>query len=164
MGVERWKAEVEQWKCNSAENRLIAELLQAEVERLNQITKVSAMDDYAEVDRLRAELATAWSNAEKNARDCDDLRAQLAQPDHTGSETPELSMWKNPLISMQERLQIADGAIAFRDGTINNLRAQLAQKVVLPERAHTHNLFHNVWQEGWNACLDEVARLNGAKP
>lgn len=30
-------------------------------------------------------------------------------------------LWKNPLIPMQERLQIADGAIAFRDGIIQNL-------------------------------------------
>lgn len=46
--------------------------------------------------------------------------------DWTNSETGLLECWKNPLHSMSDRLRMADGAIAFRDKTIANLRSQLA--------------------------------------
>lgn len=45
--------------------------------------------------------------------------------DWSDSKTGELEMWKNPLIPVEERLQIADGAIAFRDNIIKNLRERL---------------------------------------
>ena len=60
------------------------------------------------------------------------LRAALEQPqveqepDWTNSETGLLECWKNPMHTMPDRLQMADGAVAFRDKTIANLRLQLA--------------------------------------
>lgn len=39
------------------------------------------------------------------------------------------------------------------------------QQIVLPERATNKNTAGSaVWQNGWNSCLYEVERLNGAKP
>jgi hypothetical protein len=47
------------------------------------------------------------------------------EPNWDESETPLLSSWKNPFIPLSDRLLIADGAIAFRDSVIQNLRNQL---------------------------------------
>jgi predicted NAD/FAD-binding protein len=38
----------------------------------------------------------------------------------------------------------------------------LANKVVLPERRTARVSWH--YSDGWNDCLGEVARMNGAKP
>lgn len=46
------------------------------------------------------------------------------------SGTAEIEMWKNPLLSKADRLCIADGAIAFRDKIIRNLRNQLKEMQV----------------------------------
>ena len=48
------------------------------------------------------------------------------EPDWTNSETGLLECWKSPLHPMPDRLQMADGAVAFRDKTIANLRLQIA--------------------------------------
>ncbi|WP_148716456.1 hypothetical protein [Chitinolyticbacter meiyuanensis] len=48
-------------------------------------------------------------------------------PAFEGSKTGLHEPWKNPLAPIAENLEIADGAIAFRDGVIANLRAQLAE-------------------------------------
>ena len=48
------------------------------------------------------------------------------EPDWTNSETGLLECWKSPLHSMPDRLLMADGAVAFRDKTISNLRLQIA--------------------------------------
>lgn len=49
----------------------------------------------------------------------------LIEPDWSNSETLPTEMWKNSFIPMNDRLEIADGAIAFRDATIVNLRKRL---------------------------------------
>ncbi len=48
-------------------------------------------------------------------------------PAFEDSKTGPHEAWKNPLAPIAENLEIADGAIAFRDGIIANLRAQLAK-------------------------------------
>lgn len=76
---------------------------------------------YEPPDQLRKEMLA-----------CRALRAALNQPpveqepDWTNSETGLLECWKNPLHPMPDRLQMADGAVAFRDKTIANLRLQIA--------------------------------------
>ncbi|WP_328187009.1 hypothetical protein [Marinobacter sp. OP 3.4] len=45
------------------------------------------------------------------------------EPDWTESATLDSEAWKNPLLSKNDRLQIADGAVAWRDEVICNLRA-----------------------------------------
>lgn len=52
---------------------------------------------------------------------------RVAEPDWSSSETAQLQGWKNPLLSMDDRLLIADGAVRFRDEMIANLRRQLAE-------------------------------------
>lgn len=52
---------------------------------------------------------------------------KVTEPDWSNSKTLESEVWKNPLLPMPERLQIADGAVRFRNDVIANLRAQLAQ-------------------------------------
>jgi hypothetical protein len=54
------------------------------------VLQVTAREIQKERDQLKAELATAWGNAEKNARDCDDLRAQLARHDDATHNMAEL--------------------------------------------------------------------------
>lgn len=49
------------------------------------------------------------------------------EPDWSDSKTLISEAWKNPLTPMGERLQIADGAVRFRDDVIANLRKQLAE-------------------------------------
>jgi hypothetical protein len=56
-----------------------------------------------------------------------------------------------------ELLQAAE-MIGNQGKTIRELQLA-AQKVVLPER-----IYGNPYSRGFNACLDEVERLNGAKP
>lgn len=41
--------------------------------------------------------------------------------------TLDTEMWKSPFISMEERLEIADGAVAWRNDVIANLRRQLTE-------------------------------------
>lgn len=58
------------------------------------------------------------------------MNNQYTEPSWADSKTPELSMWKNPLIPMNERLEIADGAVRWRDEVIANLRRQLQEVMV----------------------------------
>lgn len=48
--------------------------------------------------------------------------------DWSDSETPDCSIWKNPLESDQKNLLICDGAVHFRDKVIANLRGQIAER------------------------------------
>lgn len=48
--------------------------------------------------------------------------------DWSASKTIPSELWKNPMFSIEDRLLIADGAIAFRDRVIENLRNQLKEK------------------------------------
>lgn len=52
---------------------------------------------------------------------------QFKEPNWAESETGLCELWKNPLLDPSERLLIADGAIAFRDAVIKNLREQIKQ-------------------------------------
>lgn len=49
-----------------------------------------------------------------------------APPDWSESPTAGGELWKNPLFTNADNLLIADGAIAWRDQVIANLREQLA--------------------------------------
>ena len=80
-------------------------------------------------------LADAYANAAQgyNMATLNKARAALEaalsakqEPDWTDSETGLLECWKNRLHPMSDRLLMADGAIAFRDKIIANLRSQLA--------------------------------------
>lgn len=53
-----------------------------------------------------------------------------AEPDWSNSSTLQSEMWKNPLLPKSERLEIADGAIAYRNEVIKNLRRQLKLALV----------------------------------
>jgi len=57
------------------------------------------------------------------------------EPDWANSETLPTELWKNPLYPMNERLQMADGAVRFRDKVITNLREQLASLQAAPQAA-----------------------------
>ncbi len=48
--------------------------------------------------------------------------------DWSESKTLPSELWKNPMFSIEDRLLIADGVIAFRDRVIENLRNQLKEK------------------------------------
>jgi vacuolar-type H+-ATPase subunit E/Vma4 len=61
------------------------------------------------------------------------------EPDFTGSTTGASECWKNPLYPMHERLEMADGAIGYRDRIIKQLRARLEAREVL-EVAHAEML------------------------
>src|SRR3990167_2187833 len=45
------------------------------------------------------------------------------EPDWRSSQTASHEVWKNPMFTVMDRLSMADGAVAFRDKTITNLRA-----------------------------------------
>ena len=44
--------------------------------------------------------------------------------------TMETELWKNPFISAEERLEIAEGAIAFRNEVIRNLQGRLVSPTI----------------------------------
>ncbi|QYV98853.1 hypothetical protein [Pseudomonas phage U1B] len=44
--------------------------------------------------------------------------------------TMETELWKNPFISVEERLEIAEGAIAFRNEVIRNLQDRLVSPTI----------------------------------
>lgn len=52
----------------------------------------------------------------------------MTQPDWTNSKTDRLVLWKNPLLPINERLEIADGVIANQQTQIDRLRNQLQPK------------------------------------
>lgn len=49
----------------------------------------------------------------------------MNEPEWEDSETSASELWKNPLIPMEDRLVIADGAIHFRDKVIRQLREKI---------------------------------------
>lgn len=51
----------------------------------------------------------------------------LKEPDWKDSETLPSESWKNSLLTFQDRLLIADGAYAFQDKVIKNLRTRIKQ-------------------------------------
>lgn len=53
--------------------------------------------------------------------------AKETRPDWSHSETPIGSVWKSPLFPNHVNLEVADGAIHFRDQVIQNLRQQLKE-------------------------------------
>ncbi len=52
----------------------------------------------------------------------------MTPPDWTNSKTNHLELWKNPLLPINERLEIADGVIANQQTQIDRLRNQLQPK------------------------------------
>jgi len=55
------------------------------------------------------------------------MSTDLKEPDWSGSKTLLSACWKNPLYPMNERLEMADGAVRWRNEVIANLRNQLEQ-------------------------------------
>lgn len=62
------------------------------------------------------------------------------EPDWSDSKTLPSELWKNPLFPMSERLEMADGAVRFRNDVIANLRAQLAAIKAQPSPASAREL------------------------
>ena len=56
-----------------------------------------------------------------------DEHITMQEPNWGNSETLPTELWKSTLLPMHERLEIADGAVAFHRKTIANLRAQLKE-------------------------------------
>ena len=50
------------------------------------------------------------------------------EPDWSNSKTLPSELWKSPLLSLQERLQIADGAVKWNREVADNLRSRLQQQ------------------------------------
>ena len=48
-----------------------------------------------------------------------------SEPDWSNSQTAPTELWKNPLLTLQDRLRIADGSVKFHQNVIKNLREQL---------------------------------------
>ena len=55
------------------------------------------------------------------------MKDPFKEPDWSESKTLISELWKNPMIPMNERLVIADGAIAFYKEVIANLRKKLKE-------------------------------------
>lgn len=60
---------------------------------------------------------------------------QESEPDWSDSQTAPTELWKNPLLTLQDRLRIADGSVKFHQMVIQNLRQQLA-KALATSRDH----------------------------
>ncbi len=71
----------------------------------------------------------------------------------------------NEIANRDERIGELENDASYYASRNEELRAELsaikAQGVVMPERANASHGSHD-HQSGWNACLDEVARLNAA--
>lgn len=80
------------------------------------------------------------------------------EPDFTGSTTGASECWKNPLYPMHERLEMADGAIGYRDRIIKQLRDRLEAREVL-EVAHAEMLkeIHAMGAESYGLCTKLAA-------
>lgn len=53
------------------------------------------------------------------------MATEMKEPDWTNSKTLLSECWKNPLHPMNDRLEMADGAITYRNEIISNLRKRL---------------------------------------
>ena len=62
----------------------------------------------------------------------------VKEPDWEGSETLPSESWKNPLLTFQDRLLIADGAYAFQDKVIKNLRTRIKSLEVQLAKARVY--------------------------
>ena len=52
----------------------------------------------------------------------------MIQPDWTNSKTGQLELWKNPLLPMNKRLEIADDVIANQRSEINSIQQRMLPK------------------------------------
>lgn len=82
----------------------------------------------ADDDAACEECIEKWTRQAARAQS-----GQGAEPDWSASKTLESEGWKNPLLSKNDRLQIADGAVAWRDEVIKNLRSRTPQQGRVPE-------------------------------
>lgn len=85
------------------------------------------MDNYTPAELARSLGRLAMTADSETMQESEFNAAQAVQgggePDWTESATLDSEAWKNPLLSKNDRLQIADGAVAWRDEVICNLRA-----------------------------------------
>lgn len=118
------------------ENEQLRQSLQAANYMLVKVSRAGAL--HAQAAACLRETVSRWAARAERAEEmleaigAGGVGKQLEQPqgeqepDWTNSETGLLECWKNPLHPMTDRLQMADGAISFRDKTIANLRLQIA--------------------------------------
>lgn len=66
-----------------------------------------------------------------------ETRLKQVEPDWSNSETLLTEAWKNPFIPVNQRFLIADGAIAWRNRVIANLRERLAKYESTTQNPHT---------------------------
>lgn len=66
-----------------------------------------------------------------------ETRLKQVEPDWSNSETLLTEAWKNPFIPVDQRFLIADGAIAWRNRVIANLRERLAKYESTTQNPHT---------------------------
>ena len=80
-----------------------------------------------------------------------------------GRKNRRIHDFANEVITLQSELEEAEQDCRNYLHEVEQLKAQLAKKVVLPE-CLSYSEGTRGYVNGWNACLDEVQRLNGAKP
>ena len=184
--LERIQAEL----VNSSDDVMISLMTVTQHQRIveglqvtNYLQEVRLQDAFEVIDQLKAEVARL--KQEKS-----DLKHSLTKSQQETYQAEvlmvEIGEERDRLKAEVERLKgqsIDDqkhmlGIIEERDqlkAEVEQLKARIvwleceakcAGKVVLPERrgVTTRKTAADYYNGGWNACLDEVQRLNGAKP
>jgi hypothetical protein len=169
--LERIQAEL----VNSSDDVMISLMTvpqhQRIVEGLNAVIgrKNRRIHDFAnEVIALQSELEEAKQGQLILAMGAERWKAEVEQlKDALEVESSRLAACSSAALGWFVGCSDQYKSAALED--VLNLRAQLAHKVVLPERKavppdYSSAPLSSEAAMGWNACLDEVARLNGAKP
>jgi len=131
--------------CCKVETPLYAHPYSGEVERL-----------HIELKELRESMAYRTSLFGKLERECDNLRAQLAERDKMLRGAVSLFRTSDlPMTANYFERKLSTSAEPKPRGE--------AVAVELPERKNGNGPSlsnHRSYNQGWNACLDEVTRLN----
>ena len=107
---------------------LISMLTSQPVHRLTVAQILDSFRDWSEERGLDLENPdiNGWDKWPKILQPPDE-HITMPEPNWDNSETLPTELWKSTLLPMHERLEIADGAVAFHRKTIANLRAQLKE-------------------------------------
>jgi hypothetical protein len=86
----------------------------------------------------------------------------VSEPNWTESKTGDCEIWKNPLIPMNDRLEIADGAIRFRDEQLDRLRAEnAAQALLIASLKETEGAYYRLLElESSDVMLDTLNHID----